>query len=93
VAPVAGGPRSGKTVLDLAVTLAMGGDCLSDIGILREQPDVCGPVASDPTVSRLVTALAGSGPKAVAAFHGARAAVRERDGASPGQCRRSRTGG
>ncbi len=68
----------GKTVLDLAVTLAVGGDCLSDIGVLREQPGVFGPVASDPTVSRLVTALAAAGPKAVTAIRTARSAVRER---------------
>jgi hypothetical protein len=66
-----------KTVLDLAVTLAVGGDCLSDVAVLREQPDVFGPVASDPTVSRLVTALAAAGPKAVTAIREARAAARE----------------
>ncbi|MFI6986730.1 IS1380 family transposase [Embleya sp. NPDC050154] len=68
----------GKTVLDLAVTLAVGGDCLSDVAILREQPEVFGPVASDPTLSRLVTALAAAGPKAVTAIRAARAAARER---------------
>ncbi|MFI1586176.1 IS1380 family transposase [Embleya sp. NPDC020630] len=68
----------GKTVLDLAVALVLGGDCLADVAILREQPDVFGPVASDPTVSRLVTALAAAGPKAVDAIRAARAAARER---------------
>jgi len=41
----------GKIVLDLAVALALGGTCLADIALLREQPGVFGPVASDPTVS------------------------------------------
>ena len=44
----------GKIVLDLAVALALGGDCLADIAQLRSQPGVFGPVASDPTVSRLI---------------------------------------
>nr|BFE27991.1 hypothetical protein GCM10010200_002420 [Actinomadura rugatobispora] len=40
----------GKIVLDLAVSATLGGDCLADITILREQPAVFGLVASDPTV-------------------------------------------
>ena len=46
----------GKIVADLAVTLALGGDCLSDIAVLRSAPEMYGPIASDPTISRLVTA-------------------------------------
>ena len=41
-----------KIVLDLALTLALGGDCLADIALLRAEPGVYGRVASDPTVSR-----------------------------------------
>ena len=41
-----------KVLLDLAVGLAVGGDCLADIALLRCQPGVFGLVASDPTVSR-----------------------------------------
>jgi len=48
----------GKVVCDLTVMLTMGGDCLSDVALLREQPRVFGRVASDPTVSQLVDALA-----------------------------------
>jgi hypothetical protein len=44
-----------KVVLDLAVTLALGGDCLADIALLRGQPGVYGLVASDPTVSRVAS--------------------------------------
>jgi hypothetical protein len=45
----------GKVVTDLAVALALGGDCLADIAMLRAQPQLFGLVASDPVVSRLVT--------------------------------------
>ena len=52
----------GKVVLDLAVALAVGGDCLADVAVLRGEPRVFGPVASDPTVSRIITALAADAP-------------------------------
>ena len=45
----------GKILTDLAMALALGGDCLADIAVLRAQPDLAGPVASDPVVSRLIT--------------------------------------
>jgi len=47
----------GKVVLDLPVTLALGGDCLADIALLRCAPG-CRPVASDPTASPTSDALA-----------------------------------
>ncbi|MEU3045953.1 IS1380 family transposase [Streptomyces sp. NPDC006984] len=68
----------GKTLLDVALAVALGGDCLADVGMLRAEPAVFGPVASDPTVSRLVDTLAASGPKALNAIRSARAEVRER---------------
>lgn len=74
----------GKIVLDLAVTLALGGDCLADIAQLRAHPQVFGPVASDPTVSRLVTALAADPGAALAAIGSARAAARRRAWAAAG---------
>jgi transposase-like protein len=67
-----------KVVLDLAVTLALGGDCLADIALLRSAPGVFGLVASDPTVSRTIDALAADGPAALAAIDTARAAARAR---------------
>ena len=67
-----------KVLLDLAVSLALGGDCLADIGVLREQPGVYGPVASDPTVSRTIDALASDARRALAAIDTARAAARAR---------------
>jgi Transposase DDE domain group 1 len=66
----------GKVVLDLAVALAVGGDCLADVAVLRAEPGVFGLVASDPTVSRLIAALAADAPKALAAIASARGAAR-----------------
>ncbi len=68
----------GKTVLDLTVAVALGGDCLADIGVVRAQPELFGPVASDPTVSRLFEALAEQPAEAVAAIRAARAQARDR---------------
>lgn len=68
----------GKVLLDLALAVALGGDCLSDVAMLRAEPAVFGPVASDPTVSRLVDALAAAGPRGLAAIRRARSEVRER---------------
>jgi hypothetical protein len=68
----------GKIVLDLAIAVALGGDCLADLGVVRAQPRLFGQVASDPTVSRLVARLAGDGPAALAALRMARATARAR---------------
>lgn len=43
----------GKILTDLALSLATGGDFVSDIDRLRNQPEVYGLIASDPTISRL----------------------------------------
>jgi hypothetical protein len=68
----------GKIVADLAVALALGGDCLADVTMLRSQPALVGPVASDPVVSRLVACLAADAPRALKAIRAARAAARAR---------------
>ncbi|MFM9616161.1 IS1380 family transposase [Streptomyces niveiscabiei] len=68
----------GKVLLDVALAVALGGDCLADVGMLRAEPGVFGPVASDPTVSRLIDTLAASGEKALTAIRAARSEVRER---------------
>jgi hypothetical protein len=48
-----------KVLCDLAISLALGGDCLADVAVLRAELGVYGcPVASDPTVSRTIDALA-----------------------------------
>ena len=66
----------GKIITDLAVAVAIGGDCLADINQLRADPAVFGQVASDPTVSRLISALAADAPAALTAINSARAAAR-----------------
>lgn len=48
-----------------------------DVAMLRAEPAVFGPVASDPTVSRLVDTLAAGGTRALTALRAARANVRE----------------
>jgi hypothetical protein len=68
----------GKILLDLAISLAMGGDCLADVAQLRAHPEVFGPVASDPTVSRLIDTLAGDSAAGLAAIHAARSVARRR---------------
>jgi DDE family transposase len=68
----------GKIIGDLAVAVAMGGDCLADIAALRAEPELYGMVASDPVVSRTVAALAADPVRAVRAIRVARAAARER---------------
>ena|SRR6266566_2671638 len=68
----------GKIIADLAVMLALGGDCLADIALLRAEPALFGPVASDPVVSRLVSRLSGDAPRALRAIRAARAAARQK---------------
>ena len=46
--------------------------------MLREQPHLAGPVASDPVVSRLISLLAHDAPRALKAIRAARASARER---------------
>jgi hypothetical protein len=66
----------GKTVLDLAVAIALGGDCLADAALVRAQSELFGTVASDPTISRLIDALGEDSEAAITAIRGARAAAR-----------------
>jgi len=68
----------GKILTDLAVSLALGGDCLADIALLRSEAGVYGRVASDPTVSRLIGLLAADAPAALGAINAARAHARAR---------------
>lgn len=66
-----------KVVTDLAVSLALGGDACRDAALLRAEPGVYGPVASDATISRTIAALAAEVDKAEKAIAGARATARE----------------
>jgi hypothetical protein len=47
----------GKIITDLALSLALGRECLADLAVLRAEPGVFGRVASDPTVSRTIATL------------------------------------
>jgi hypothetical protein len=63
---------------DLAVMLADGGDCLSDLGVLRAQPELFGEVASTPTAWRVLERLAQGGERSLAGLRLARAQARRR---------------
>jgi len=52
------GHDPGRVVRDLAVMLADGGDCLADIGALRDQDALFGAVASDSTAFRVIDRIA-----------------------------------
>ena len=64
-------------IRDLAVMLADGGDCLSDLRAVRDQQPLFGPVASDTTAFRLIDRIAGE-PAALEALRAARARARAR---------------
>jgi hypothetical protein len=64
-------------IRDLAVMLADGGECLSDLGAVRDQETLFGPVASDSTAFRVVDRIA-SEPGLLEALRAAHARARER---------------
>jgi hypothetical protein len=47
----------GAVLRDVMVTIADGGDCLADLEVLREQPDLFGQVASSPTAWRVIDGI------------------------------------
>lgn len=69
----------GKIITDLALSLALGGGCLADLALLRAEPSIYGLVASDPTVSQAIAALAAHGAAALKAIYAARAQARQQD--------------
>ena len=62
---------------DLAVMLADGGDCLSDLAALGDQPELFGPVAWTPTAWRVLERVA-TDPDGLARLRAARAHARAR---------------
>lgn len=64
----------GRVLVDLAVAIADGAECISDIAVLADRPGLFGVVASDSTVWRLLDQL---GEPELAAVAAARAAARE----------------
>jgi hypothetical protein len=70
------GHDPGRVVRDLAVMLADGGDCVADIGALRDQDALFGAVASDSTAFRVIDRIA-STPGSLDAIAVAHARARE----------------
>jgi hypothetical protein len=70
----AGGHDPGRVAVDVAVMLADGGKAIADMAVLRGQPQLFGPVASDATVWRV---LDGIDEQALGRLRMARAAARE----------------
>src|SRR5512132_1003559 len=66
----------GRVIRDLAVMLADGGDCLSDLRAVRDQEPLFGAVASDATAFRLLDRIAAD-PSLLDALRAARARARE----------------
>lgn len=67
----------GAVLRDLVVMLADGGDCVSDLAVLREQAGLFGRVCSTPTAWRVVHQIAAD-PRGVAALWSGLARARER---------------
>lgn len=65
----------GVVLRHLAVTIANGGDCVTDLAMLRGQETLFGPVASDVTAWRIVAKLA---PGQLSQLRETRARARER---------------
>lgn len=68
------GHDPGRVAVDVAVMLADGGEAIADLSVLRDQPGLFGPVASDPTAWRV---LADLDTDALDRLRAARAAARE----------------
>jgi len=64
----------GHVLTDLAVMIAGGGTAISDIAVLRDQPNLFGEIASTPTAWRTLEAVDGA---ALAWIATARGAARE----------------
>jgi hypothetical protein len=71
------GHDPGRVIRDLAVMLADGGECVSDLGAVRDQQALFGPVASDSTAFRVIDRIA-SEPGLLDALRAAHAGARER---------------
>ena len=71
------GHGPGRVIRDLAVMLADGGECVSDLGAVRDQEALFGPVASDSTAFRVIDRVAAD-PGLLDALRAAHARARER---------------
>jgi hypothetical protein len=73
----AGSHDRGRVIRDLAVMLADGGDCLSDLGAVRDQAVLFGDVASHATAFRVIDQIA-SDPNGLGWLRAAHARARAR---------------
>src|ERR1700694_5303289 len=71
------GHDPGRVIRDLAAMLADGGECVSDLGAMREQKALFGKVASDSTAFRVIDRIA-SEPGLLEALRSAHARARQR---------------
>ena len=71
------GHDPGRVIRDLAVTLADGGECVADLGAVRDQQALFGPVASDSTAFRVIDRVPCE-PALLEALRAAHARARER---------------
>jgi hypothetical protein len=71
------GHDPGRVIRDVAVMLADGGECVSDLGAVREQAALFGSVASDSTAFRTIEKIAAT-PGMLDAVRSAHATARER---------------
>ena len=68
----------GQVLRDLVVMLADGGDCISDLASLRNQPELFGQVVSTPTAWRILAEELPADPRGISGLWSALARVRER---------------
>src|SRR3982750_2637529 len=71
------GHDPGRVIRDLAVMLADGGECVADLGAVRDQQALFGPVAPDSPAFRVIERIA-SEPRLLDALRAAHARARER---------------
>ncbi len=78
------GHDRGRVLVDLAVTLADGGETISDLAVLRDQPELFGEVASTPTAWRTLEAVGNAGLARIAEARAEARAAAWAAGADPG---------
>ena len=78
------GHDRGEVLVDLAVMIADGGEAISDLATLRDQPALFGEVASNPTAWRALEAVDDDGLARIRAARAEARAVAWAAGADPG---------
>jgi hypothetical protein len=74
----------GRVLVDVAVMIADGGEAISDLAVLRDQPDLFGQVASTPTAWRALEAVDADALERMAAARAEARRVVWAAGADPG---------